>query len=75
MSDLARLLLFLFSYVILMRWLLPWLGVPTCMSGECNVAACRKQTIEQQSEDSSNQATGVRNLAKKESTGDYRTEV
>jgi hypothetical protein len=46
MSDLARLLLFIFGYVILMRWLLPWLGVPTCMSGACNTAARRKETIE-----------------------------
>ena len=54
MSDMVRLLLFLLGYVVLMKWLLPWLGVPTCMSGACNVAARRKRTIEQESEDSTN---------------------
>jgi hypothetical protein len=53
MNDLAKLLLFLLGYVVLMKWLLPWLGVPTCMSGTCNVTARRKHTIDQESEDSS----------------------
>lgn len=29
MSDLARVLLFLIGYWVLMKWVLPWLGVPT----------------------------------------------
>ena len=51
MNDTVRLLLFLLGYVVLMKWLLPWLGVPTCISGACNVAARRKPTIERESED------------------------
>ena len=53
MNDLTRLLFFLLGYVVLMKWLLPWLGVPTCMSGSCNVAARRKRTTEQESEEAS----------------------
>ncbi len=48
MNDTLRLLLFLLGYVVLMKWLLPWLGVPTCMSGACNVAARRKRGAEQE---------------------------
>ena len=29
MNDLARVLLFLVGYWVLMKWVLPWLGVPT----------------------------------------------
>ena len=54
MNDLTRLLLFLLGYVVLMKWLLPWLGVPTCMSGSCNVATRRKRARERESEDASN---------------------
>jgi len=50
MNDTVRLLLFLLGYVVLMKWLLSWLGVPTCMSGACNVAARRKRGIEKESE-------------------------
>jgi len=50
MNDTVRLLLFLLGYVVLMKWLLPWLGVPTCMSGACSVAARRKREVEQASE-------------------------
>jgi len=50
MNDTVRLLLFLLGYVILMKWLLPWLGVPTCMSGACSVAARRKREVGQASE-------------------------
>ena len=50
MNDLTKLLFFLLGYVVLMKWLLPWFGVPTCMSGACNVAARRKRGIEQESE-------------------------
>ena len=28
MNDLAKLLLFLLGYFLVMKWLLPWLGVP-----------------------------------------------
>ncbi len=50
MNDTVKLLLFLFGYVVLMKWLLPWLGVPTCMSGACNAATRRKREVEQASE-------------------------
>ena len=51
MNDTVRLLLFLLGYVVLMKWLLPWLGVPTCMSGACSVPARRKRTIDQEPKD------------------------
>jgi hypothetical protein len=25
------------AWIVLNRWILPWLGVPTCMSGGCSV--------------------------------------
>lgn len=28
-------LLFLGLWIVLNKWLLPWLGIPTCMSGGC----------------------------------------
>ena len=31
-------LLFVFGYVVLMRWILPALGIGTCMSGACRTA-------------------------------------
>jgi len=30
---------FLVAWLVLNRWVLPWLGVPTCMSGACRVPA------------------------------------
>jgi hypothetical protein len=50
MNDTVRMLLFLLGYVVLMKWLLPWLGVRTCMSGGCSVAPRRKQGTDQESE-------------------------
>ena len=38
MNDLLRLFLFLLAYLVLMKWVLPRLGVPTCLSGNCNAA-------------------------------------
>jgi hypothetical protein len=29
MSDLLTLFIFLLAYVVLMKWILPWFGVPT----------------------------------------------
>ncbi len=54
MNDLTRVLLFLVGYVVLMKWVLPWLGVGTCMSGACNIAARRKRTTEQEPEGAGN---------------------
>ena len=56
MSDTMRLLLFVLGYVVLMRWLLPWLGVRTCMSGHCNVPLSRKPTAKQETENASGEA-------------------
>ena len=53
MSDTMRLLLFVLGYVVLMRWLLPWLGVRTCMSGHCNVPLSRKPTAKHETEKTS----------------------
>jgi hypothetical protein len=35
MKDFAILLGVLVLWIALNRWVLPWFGVPTCMSGEC----------------------------------------
>jgi hypothetical protein len=35
---------FLLLYLIVMKWVLPKLGVPTCMANSCAVAARRKET-------------------------------
>lgn len=35
MNELLVFVLFLAGWVVLNRWVLPWLGVPTCMSGAC----------------------------------------
>jgi len=37
--DLGIFLGILAAWFVLNRWLLPWLGVPTCMSGACASAA------------------------------------
>ena len=39
--------LVLLAYVVLMRWVLPWFGVPTLLSRSCNVAARRKPIMGQ----------------------------
>jgi hypothetical protein len=44
MIDSLKLLIFLLAYVGLMKWVLPWLGVPTCLSGACNAAARGRPT-------------------------------
>jgi hypothetical protein len=54
MNDLLRLILFLLGYVVLMKWVLPRLGVPTCLSGACAVPARPKQSVERESELASN---------------------
>jgi hypothetical protein len=53
MIDLLKLVIFLLGYVVLMRWVLPRLGVPTCLSGPCGGAAQRKRSMEQESEHAS----------------------
>lgn len=53
MSDTLRLLLFLGGYVVLMKWLLPWLGVPTCMSGACKVTTHRNCETKKKPEEAS----------------------
>ncbi|MGB9689175.1 hypothetical protein [Thermogutta sp.] len=33
--DALIILLFLGLWIVLNKWVLPWLGIPTCMSGGC----------------------------------------
>lgn len=40
MKDLILVLGLLAGWIVLTRWVLPWLGVPTCMSGCCPVPSC-----------------------------------
>ena len=35
MNEFLFFALFLAIWIVLNRWLLPWFGVPTCMSGAC----------------------------------------
>lgn len=35
MSELAWLPIFLFGWFALFRWVLPAIGIPTCLSGSC----------------------------------------
>jgi hypothetical protein len=37
------LLAFLTAWIVLNRWVLPWFGVPTCMSGGCAVDVRRTE--------------------------------
>ena len=37
LPEWSRPVLFILGYVILMRWVLPALGIPTCMSGACRI--------------------------------------
>jgi hypothetical protein len=53
MIDLLISVIFLLTYVALMRWVLPRFGVPTCLSGSCGVVPRRKRTKEQESEHAS----------------------
>jgi hypothetical protein len=38
MNEFALLFGVLAFWIVLNRWVLPWFGVPTCMSGGCAVA-------------------------------------
>ncbi len=41
MTDLLLIGLFLFAWIALNRWILPALGIQTCMSGGCCGDSCR----------------------------------
>jgi hypothetical protein len=36
-KEIGLVLLFLAAWIVLNRWVLPWFGVPTCMSGRCQI--------------------------------------
>ncbi len=38
--DIGLIALFLVAWVVLNRWVLPGLGIPTCMSGRCQTNCC-----------------------------------
>jgi len=38
--DIALVVAFLAAWIVLNRWVLPWFGVPTCMSGGCASGSC-----------------------------------
>jgi len=44
MRDLLLVLGLVAAWVVLSRWVLPWLGVPTCMSGCCQTPYCVPET-------------------------------
>jgi len=46
LKELGLLLGVLLAWFVLSRWVLPWLGVPTCMSGGCAVDHCPTPTQE-----------------------------
>ncbi len=35
MNEFLVLVVFLAAWIVLNRWILPWMGVPTCMGGAC----------------------------------------
>lgn len=37
LPEWLKLGLFFAGYIVLMRWILPALGIPTCMSGACRI--------------------------------------
>lgn len=39
-KEFGFVLLFLAAWIVLNRWVLPWFGVPTCMSGGCGGGSC-----------------------------------
>ena len=39
-KEITFVLLFLAAWIVLNRWVLPWFGVPTCMSGGCSGGSC-----------------------------------
>jgi hypothetical protein len=39
-SGFALFMGFLLAWFALNRWVLPWLGIPTCMSGGCSAGGC-----------------------------------
>jgi hypothetical protein len=43
MKDLLTIAAVLIAWIALNRWILPALGVPTCMSGACSGGACQPQ--------------------------------
>lgn len=40
MKEFALLLGALVVWIVLNRWVLPWFGIPTCMSGGCTTRGC-----------------------------------
>lgn len=36
-KEIGLVLLFLAAWIVLNRWVLPWFGISTCMSGSCAV--------------------------------------
>jgi hypothetical protein len=40
MRELLILLGVILFWIALNRWILPWFGIPTCMSGACAVERC-----------------------------------
>lgn len=39
LKDLGIFAAVLVAWIVLNRWVLPWLGVPTCMSGNCGTGS------------------------------------
>lgn len=40
MKELSLLLAVLVLWIVLNRWVLPWFGIHTCMSGGCATGGC-----------------------------------
>jgi hypothetical protein len=58
--DALIILLFLGLWIVLNKWVLPWLGIPTCMSGGCcGTSSCTIEPTaqEKQPSDMSDQKT------------------
>lgn len=53
-KELGLIFLFLAAWIVLNRWVLPWFGISTCMSGGCTSGSCtmdRAPRMKQQEDD------------------------
>jgi hypothetical protein len=48
-------------WIALNRWILPWFGIPTCMSGGCAADRCRPHVSNQQNSDNMDVLPSKRN--------------
>lgn len=53
-------ILFVLGYVVLMRWILPALGIPTCVSGGCRIPEASRKPRSDASQDGEASGTNTK---------------